>query len=44
MLFIRPSAVHLASPDSEHHHLRGTVRDVAFRGRGYEHVVELSEG
>ncbi|MHB8246808.1 MAG: ABC transporter ATP-binding protein [Acidimicrobiales bacterium] len=44
VLFIRPAAVHLASPEGEDHHLLGTVRDVAFRGRGYEHVVELAEG
>ncbi|MGC8466039.1 MAG: TOBE domain-containing protein [Acidimicrobiales bacterium] len=25
-------------------HLRGVVRDVAFRGRGYDHLVEVGGG
>lgn len=44
VLLIRPTAVSLAAPDGEGHHLVGTVSDVAFRGRGYEHAVELHDG
>jgi len=44
LLMIRPTAVSLASPEGNGHHLVGTVSDVAFRGRGYEHAVELHEG
>lgn len=43
-LMIRPAAVHICSPDDERCHLLGEVVDVAFRGRGYEHAVELSRG
>jgi iron(III) transport system ATP-binding protein len=41
---IRPTAISLAGPEGNGHHLVGTVSDVAFRGRGYEHAVELHEG
>ncbi len=44
LLMIRPTAVSIASPEGNGHHLVGTVSDVAFRGRGYEHAVELHEG
>jgi ABC-type Fe3+/spermidine/putrescine transport system ATPase subunit len=42
-LFVRASGVSLRSAD-EGAGLRGVVRDVAFNGRGYEHVVTLGEG
>ncbi|MHB1583341.1 MAG: TOBE domain-containing protein [Acidimicrobiales bacterium] len=38
---IRPASVRLCSRDDEQCHLAGPVADVAFRGRGYEHAVEL---
>ncbi len=43
-LMIRPSAVRLCATDTDEHHVLGEVRDVAFRGRGYEHAVVLSDG
>ncbi|HVC24672.1 MAG TPA: ABC transporter ATP-binding protein [Acidimicrobiales bacterium] len=43
-LMIRPTAVRLCAADGDDHHLVGRVADVAFRGRGYEHAVELSCG
>jgi iron(III) transport system ATP-binding protein len=42
-LFVRASGVSLRNSD-EGAGLRGVVRDVAFNGRGYEHVVTLGEG
>jgi iron(III) transport system ATP-binding protein len=42
-LFVRAAGVSLRSSD-EGVGLRGVVRDVAFNGRGYEHVVTLGEG
>ena len=44
VLLIRPSAIHLCAVDDVDAHLLGTVADVAFRGRGYEHAVELECG
>ena len=44
LLMMRPAAVRLCSAESGEHHLLGRVADTAFRGRGYEHAVELSEG
>ncbi len=41
VLAIRPTAVQLCRPDGDEHQLVGTVADVAFRGRGYEHAVEV---
>ena len=41
IMMIRPSGVAL-SPLGEHD-LTGVVTDVAFRGRGYEHAVELDD-
>jgi len=41
VLTVRPAAVRLCAPDSDERHLRGTVTDVAFRDRGYEHAVDL---
>ena len=43
-IMIRPSAVHLCPPDCSDRQIIGSVTDVAFRGRGYEHAVELAEG
>ncbi len=43
-MMVRPSAGSLCSPSSTTTHLQGQVRDVAFRGRGYEHVVDLVDG
>jgi iron(III) transport system ATP-binding protein len=47
LVMIRPTGVRLCgdgSDGSEGHHLSGRVTDVAFRGRGYEHAVDLNEG
>jgi ABC-type Fe3+/spermidine/putrescine transport system ATPase subunit len=44
LLMMRPAAVRLCPTDTGEHHLLGHVADVAFRGRGYEHAVELSDG
>lgn len=43
-LLVRPAAVTLAPEMESAAHLRATVRDVAFSGRGYEHVIELADG
>jgi iron(III) transport system ATP-binding protein len=43
-IMIRPSAVRLCAADRPDRQMVGTVTDVAFRGRGYEDVVELAEG
>jgi iron(III) transport system ATP-binding protein len=43
VLLIRPTGVALCGThdgDGEHH-LTGTVADVAFRGRGYEHAIDI---
>ncbi len=44
VLMVRPTAVRLGAPDGTDHHLLARVADVAFRGRGYEHAVELDCG
>jgi ABC-type Fe3+/spermidine/putrescine transport system ATPase subunit len=44
LLMMRPTAVRLCPTSTGEHHLLGRVSDVAFRGRGYEHAVELAEG
>ena len=41
LLMVRPTGVRLVGADTGEHHLAGTVADVAFRGRGYEHVIDL---
>jgi iron(III) transport system ATP-binding protein len=41
LLAIRPTAVGLCRPDGADRHLVGIVADVAFRGRGYEHAVDV---
>ncbi|HXA33749.1 MAG TPA: ABC transporter ATP-binding protein [Acidimicrobiales bacterium] len=43
-VMIRPSAVRLCPATSPDCQMIGSVTDVAFRGRGYEHAVELAEG
>ncbi|MGB6455025.1 MAG: ABC transporter ATP-binding protein [Streptosporangiaceae bacterium] len=40
-LLIRPTGVQLVATHAGEHHLAGTVADVAFRGRGYEHAIDL---
>jgi iron(III) transport system ATP-binding protein len=41
-LFVRAAGVTLA-PESSKEGAPGTIRDVAYNGRGYEHVVEVGE-
>jgi iron(III) transport system ATP-binding protein len=41
LLAVRPTAVAICAPDGDGHQLRGTVADVAFRDRGYEHAVDV---
>ncbi len=41
LLMIRPTGVRLVSNTSGEHHLAGIVADVAFRGRGYEHAIDI---
>jgi iron(III) transport system ATP-binding protein len=41
-LLIRPTALALCGPHDSEHHLAGTVADVAFRGRGYEHAIDIA--
>jgi len=41
LLMIRPTGVRLCGPEGDERHLSGIVADVAFRGRGYEHAVDL---
>jgi iron(III) transport system ATP-binding protein len=43
-LLVRPSAVRLLSPTDGAGQFGGVVRDVAFSGRGYEHVVAVPDG
>jgi iron(III) transport system ATP-binding protein len=38
---IRPTGVRLCPSDTGEHHVTGTVADVAFRGRGYEHAIDI---
>jgi hypothetical protein len=41
VLLIRPTALALCGTHDGDNHLAGTVADVAFRGRGYEHAVDI---
>ena len=41
LLTIRRTAVRICLPEADEHHLLGTVTDVAFRDRGYEHAIDL---
>ncbi len=39
---IRPTGVKLTVNGSDERHLSGRVTDVAFRGRGYEHAIDIN--
>jgi iron(III) transport system ATP-binding protein len=41
VLLIRPTGVQVVGMHAGEHHLAGTVADVAFRGRGYEHAIDI---
>ena len=41
LLMVRPTGIKLVGTGGDEHHLAGTVADVAFRGRGYEHAIDL---
>jgi ABC-type Fe3+/spermidine/putrescine transport system ATPase subunit len=41
LLMIRPAGVQLCAVHTGEHHLAGIVADVAFRGRGYEHAIDI---
>ena len=41
LLLIRPTALALCGTQDGEQHLAGTVLDVAFRGRGYEHAIDI---
>lgn len=43
-VLVRPAAVEIVEPDHPAAALGATVLDSAFRGRGYDHAVELSDG
>ena len=43
VLAIRRAAVQICMPSADEHHLLGTVTDVAFRDRGYEHAVDVAD-
>jgi iron(III) transport system ATP-binding protein len=42
LVMIRPTGIKLTSNGSAEHHLSGRVTDVAFRGRGYEHAIDIN--
>jgi len=42
ILLIRPTGVRLAGTQDGEHHLAGVVADVAFRGRRYEHAIDIA--
>ena len=42
LVMIRPTGVRLTSTGSGDPHLSGRVTDVAFRGRGYEHAIDIN--
>jgi iron(III) transport system ATP-binding protein len=42
ILLIRPTGVQIVGTHADEHHLAGTVADVAFRGRGYEHAIDVA--
>jgi iron(III) transport system ATP-binding protein len=50
MVMIRPTGVRLCADGTggadgaDGHHLSGRVTDVAFRGRGYEHAIDIADG
>jgi iron(III) transport system ATP-binding protein len=42
ILLIRPTGVQICGTGAGEHHLAGVVADVAFRGRGYEHAIDIA--
>jgi iron(III) transport system ATP-binding protein len=42
LVMIRPTGVKLTVNGSDARHLSGRVTDVAFRGRGYEHAIDIN--
>jgi iron(III) transport system ATP-binding protein len=42
LVMIRPTGVTLSTDEPDGHHLTGRVTDVAFRGRGYEHAIDVN--
>ncbi len=42
LMLVRPTAVSLCDAGNGDHHLAGTVADVAFRGRGYDHAIDVA--
>jgi iron(III) transport system ATP-binding protein len=42
LVMIRPTGVRLTANGSDERHLSGRVTDVAFRGRGYEHAIDIN--
>jgi TOBE domain len=42
LVMIRPTGVTLSTDESDGHHLTGRVTDVAFRGRGYDHAIDVN--
>jgi iron(III) transport system ATP-binding protein len=42
VLLIRPTGVQVVGTHADEHHLVGSVADVAFRGRGYEHAIDIA--
>jgi iron(III) transport system ATP-binding protein len=42
LLMIRPTGIRLCASHTGQQHLAGTVADVAFRGRGYEHAIDIA--
>ncbi len=41
LLMVRPTGVQLCASHAGERHVAGTVADVAFRGRGYEHAIDV---
>jgi iron(III) transport system ATP-binding protein len=41
LMMVRPTGVRLSQDRAAERHLAGRVTDVAFRGRGYEHAIDL---
>jgi iron(III) transport system ATP-binding protein len=42
VLLIRPTGVQISGTEGADQHLTGAVADVAFRGRGYEHAIDIA--
>jgi hypothetical protein len=41
LLMIRPTGAQLCASHTGEHHVTGTAAGVAFRGRGYEHAIDI---